>query len=254
MSSHAVGTLARWERSSFTHNGVTRDTFRQGAGPGVVVIHEIPGITPNVAAFGQDVVDAGFTVVMPSLLGDPGRPISVRYGLRSVARLCISREFTKWGCGETSPAVAWCRALAAQLHRDAGGNGVGAIGMCFSGGFALAMMVDNIVVAPVLSQPSLPLAMLGKRRAADVNLSPADLATVKVRAAGGCEVLGLRFSGDKLTGTRFETLRRELGHRFIAVEYPSTTKRDHSVVTEQRQSDGVEQVLAFFREKLHDAV
>ena len=72
--------------------------------------------------------------------------------------------------------------------------------MCFTGGFALAMMVDTSVVAPVLAQPSAPFAVSpgGSR---DLNLSPSDLAVVKERAAAGCEVLGLRFSKDPAVGT-----------------------------------------------------
>ena len=118
--------------------------------------------------------------------------------------------------------------------------------MCFTGGFALAMMVDDSVAAPVLAQPSLPFAV-GKARATDLNLSPADLSTVTERAAGGCEVLGLRYRGDKAVGTRFDTLTQELGDAFIRVEFPG---RKHSTLTAHRQQEGVDRVLAFFREKL----
>ena len=121
--------------------------------------------------------------------------------------------------------------------------------MCFSGGFALGMMVDGHVAAPVLSQPSLPFAV-GRRRGADLNLSAGDLAGVRELAADGCAVMGLRFDRDKLVGTRFETLRRELGDNFVAVEFPSVKGNDHSVVTEQRVEEGVQRVLDFFRAKL----
>ena len=241
--------LAGWERGSFTGAGLTRPTFRRGSGPGVVVIHEVPGITPKVAAFADEIVDAGFTVVMPSLVGEPGREVSNGYALRSITRVCIAREFTSWAVGSTSPVIGFLQELAASLHGECGGPGVGAIGMCFSGGFALGMMVDGHVAAPILSQPSLPFA-IGRRRSADLNLSPADLEAVKRRAEAGCEVLGLRFDQDRLVGSRFETLERELGDAFVAVEYPSTKKSDHSVVTEQRVDDGVQQVLAFLARRL----
>ena len=120
--------------------------------------------------------------------------------------------------------------------------------MCFTGGFALAMMVDDAVAAPVLCQPSAPFP-IGKTRAADLNLSPADLATVKERAAGGCQVLGLQYAQDPATGTRFDTLTREIGTAFIRVEFPG---RKHSVVTAHRQQDAVDRVLAFFGDKLRD--
>jgi len=216
----------------------------------VIVIHEIPGITPKVAAFADEVVDTGFTVVLPSLVGTPGREISAGYGAASMVKLCVAREFTNWAIGRTSPIIGWLRALARSLHLEAGGPGVGAVGMCFSGGFALGMMVDDIMVAPVLAQPSLPFAVGSAARKADLNLSPDDRLAVAQRAADGCEVLGLRFTGDALVGTRFDSLRELLGDAFIAVELPSAHKRDHSVLTEHRDAASVDRVIAFLRAKL----
>jgi dienelactone hydrolase len=216
----------------------------------VIVIHEIPGITPKVASFANDVVAAGFRVVMPSLVGTPGRALSGPYGASSMFKVCVAREFSNWALHQTSPIIAWLRALATDLHASAGGPGVGAVGMCFSGGFALGMMVDSVMVAPVLAQPSMPFALGKPARHADLNLSPADAERVAERAAAGCEVLGLRFSDDKLVGTRFESLRALLGDAFIAVELPSTSKRDHSVLTEQRDDASVQRVIDFLRAKL----
>lgn len=173
-----------------------------------MVIHEVPGITPAVRAFADDVVDAGFTVVMLSLVGTPGGPWAARPVLASIAKVCVSSEFATWSSGRTSPLTTWLRALAAELHDELGGPGIGALGMCFSGGFALAMMVDGHVTAPVL---------------------------------------GLRYVGDPLVGTRFDTLRRELGEGFLAVELPG---KGHSVLTEQRDEPSVQRVLEFFRERL----
>ena len=166
-------------------------------------------------------------------------------------KVCVAKEFTTMALNQTSPVISWLRALARNLHADVGGPGVGAVGMCFSGGFALGMMVDDIMLAPVLSQPSMPFA-IGKARAADLNLSPDDAAAVAERAAQGCQVLGLRFTGDKLVGDRFSSLRDLLGDAFIAIELPSTPKTRSSVLTEQRDDASVERVIEFFREKLLD--
>lgn len=246
--------LNGWQKSTFSAAGFERDVYRRGTGPGVVIIHEIPGITPKVTEFANEVVAAGFTVVMPSLVGEPGRDISNGYVLQSMAKVCVAREFSNMALNQTSPIIAFLRALARNLHNDVGGPGVGALGMCFSGGFALGMMVDDIMVAPVLSQPSLPFVLgIGKKKAArasDVNLSPDDALAVARRAAEGCQVLGLRYTGDALVGNRFETLRTLLGDAFIAVELPSNAKRDHSVLTEQRDEPSVQRVLEFFKEKL----
>src|SRR4051794_41225100 len=198
-----MSRLAGWDESVFEAEGRGFPVFRKGSGPGVVVIHEIPGITPSVQAFAEEVVDAGFTVVMPSLFGTPGNAMSTGEIVKSLAKVCVSKEFVTMASGRTSPIASWTRALAKSLHEELGGPGVGALGMCFTGGFALAMMVDESVAAPVVAQPSLPFA-IGSRRAADVNLSPDDLAAVKRRAAAGCAVLGLRYLRDGAVGTRFD--------------------------------------------------
>jgi len=238
--------LESWTQSDFTYDGVTRTTYRRGSGPGVIVVHEVPGITPKVEAFANEVVDAGFTVVLPSLFGTPGEPQSIGSISRVMARVCISKEFVTMRAGRTSPVTRWLGSLADELYQELGGRGVGALGMCFTGGFALGMMVNGPVVAPVLCQPSTPFPVTRGLRG-DLNLSPADLGTVKEKVASGCHVLGLRYKGDPAVGTRFTTLRRELGDGFIAVELEG---KGHSVVTEHRDESAVQRVLAFFSEQL----
>lgn len=241
--------LVGWERTEFESAGINHDVYRRGVGPAVVVVHEIPGITPKVTRFAQEVVDRGFTVVMPDLVGTPGRRPSAPYVAASLAKICVAREFTTMATNQTSPVVAWLRALARSVHAEVGGPGVGAVGMCFSGGFALGMMVDDIMVAPVLAQPSMPFAV-GRERGADLNLSPDDEAAMIQRAADGCQVLGLRFTGDRAVGDRFATLRDRLGDAFIAVELPSASASDHSVLTEHRDDASVQRVLDFLAAKL----
>src|ERR1700742_2730720 len=187
--------LDSWTPGEHTFGELTFPTYRKGEGPGVVVIHEIPGLTPTVIGFGEEVVAAGFTVVMPSLFGTPEAPMNALTTAKTLSSVCIRREFTKLATNVTSPMAGWLRSLARELHDELGGPGVGALGMCFTGGFALAMMVDTSVVAPVLAQPSVPFAVSPKR-SGDLNLSPQDLAAVKERAVAGCEVLGLRFTRD----------------------------------------------------------
>lgn len=242
-----MGLIDSWSLGEHTADAKTFPTYRKGTGPGVIVIHEIPGLTDEVIGFGDEVVDAGYTVVMPQLFGDVGGPFKATNALTAMAGVCVRKEFTKLATGETTPMAEWLRSLARELHGELGGPGVGALGMCFTGGFALAMMVDESVAAPVLCQPSVPFPVFRKRER-DVNLSPADLARVKERAAAGCEVLGLRFVGDIAVGKRFETLTTELGDAFIKVEFPGKL---HSTVTTHRQQEGVDRVLAFFDEKLN---
>lgn len=255
--------LTDFDSTLVTFGRSAKTVYRKGQGPGVIVMAEMPGITPDVADFARKVVEAGFTVAMPSLFGRDGAPGTPTNLLRTMPKACISKEFTALATGETSPVTVWLRSLAAALHDECGGPGVGAIGMCFTGGFALAMMVDDTVVAPVLSQPSLPLA-LGAARSADLGISAADLRVVKTRVAEGCPVLGLRFTADKAVGTRFDTLRNELGDGFIAVELDSSpgnphgfAKSAHSVLTTEvvdepghPAHEAVRTVLDFFSERL----
>ena len=152
--------------------------------------------------------------------------------MRSIGLICVNREFVKLRAGVTSPVTEWLRSLAHSLHAELGGPGVGALGMCLTGGFALAMMVDESVAAPVVAQPSLPAAF-GAVRKADLGLSPTDLATVRRRVAEGCPVLGVRYRGDPATGTRFETLATELGAAFIQVELEG---KGHATLTAHRGS------------------
>jgi len=257
--------METYEKTTFTHDGKTRDVFRKGSGPAVIVIAEIPGITPDVVTFADRVVAIGCTAVLPHLFGDPGRKESAPYIVRSIGPACISREFTTWATGRTSPIISWLRALAAHEHEVCGGPGVGAVGMCFTGGFALAMAVDDRMLAPVLSQPSLPFG-LTKAQKRDVALSAADLERVKHRCANdGLCVLGLRFTGDRaVPAERFQRLRDELGDAFVGVEIDSSPNNPyghprtaHSVLTAHLVDEpgaptraALDEVLDLFRTKL----
>ena len=255
-------TLADFEIDPFTYEGKTRDVYRRGSGPAVLVMAEMPGITPSVAAFGQRLVDAGYTVAMPSLFGTPGREMSMPYVLKSITGACVSREFAAWALNRTSPVIDWLRALARDLHAQCGGPGVGAIGMCFTGGFALAMAVDDEMLAPVLSQPSLPFA-IGKSRKRSLGLSDADLATVAARE--NLCVMAMRFTGDRMVpDERFAHLKEVLGDRAIIVDIDNKgenphgiPKSAHSVCTEHLVDeeghpthDALHGVLGFFAERL----
>jgi dienelactone hydrolase len=261
-----MGVLDGYEREQFEHDGKVRDVYRKGSGPAVIVIAEMPGITPRVVEFADRVVALGCTAVLPHLFGRPGEAPGVASYARSIAPACVSREFAVWATGRTTPVVQWCRALARHEHERCGGPGVGAVGMCFTGGFALAMLTEDSVTAPVLSQPSLPFAIT-KRHKRDLHLSPEDLATVKQRVAEEdlC-VIGLRFTGDRLVPReRFARLEEELGRdRFRAIEIDSRKGNPHgfgpsahSVLTEELVDepghptrDALDQVLDLFRTRL----
>ncbi|WP_317850952.1 dienelactone hydrolase family protein [Streptomyces venezuelae] len=257
--------LTGWSAAPFTGAGLTHDVHEKGTGPGVVLVPEVPGVHPGVLGLGEHLVKQGFTVAIPSPFGDPGRPVSVPYAMGVFGRVCVASEFRAFATNARRPFADYLRALARDLASRTPGPGVGVIGMCFTGGFALAAATDPAVLAPVLSQPSLPLPVSAARRV-DPGLSRAEFDTVVARTRNeGLCALGLRFSEDKLVPRdRFATLRRHFGDAFEVIELDSSpgneagfAKSAHSVLTEEvREVPGHpayaarERVVAFLRERL----
>jgi dienelactone hydrolase len=220
--------LAGFTESSFSHGGIRHQVFRAGSGPAVVLLHEIPGLHRAVVDLGRRLVARGFTVYLPSLFGKTGAEPGEGF-VGAISRVCVSREF-RLLADRASPVTGWLRALAVHAHAECGGPGVGAIGMCLTGNFALAMALEPSVLAPVLSQPALP-APVSKRRRAAIGLAPGELSRLKARTAEeGLDVLGLRFSNDRgCPAERFATLRRELGDRFEGIEIDSSPGNGHGI-------------------------
>lgn len=249
-----------FEVTQATHLGKTRDVFRAGSGPAVIVMSEMPGITPQVAQFGRRVAAAGFSVYMPYLFGETMRPASPGYIAGTVLRACISREFRVLASHQSSPIIDWLRALANQAHQEQGGRGVGAVGMCFTGNFAIAMMLGTKLLAPVLSQPSLPLFDKAGLHASDAEIAGAQ----RLIDEEGAKILGLRFHGDPFCkAERFQRLRETFGDGFEAIELdpacanPAGPKPVHSVLTNhlideagQPTRAALDRVLSFFDEQL----
>ena len=263
MKSKNEAALADYVKFTFMDGPWTRSVYRRGSGPAVIVIHEMPGLHPLVIRFADRIVAAGMTAFLPVLIGEPGRPASSAYALRSMlSAICIHREFNLWFAGKSSPIIEWLRALARKAHSECGGRGVGAIGMCFTGGFALAMMTEPSVVAPVLSQPSLPAAAMSKKSAAGIDAAPEEVACARRRFKNeNLSMIGLRFKSDRLVpDARFETYRRQFGDKFEAIELEDTDAAlsdlplpPHSVLTIHMREDGPtkaaeRRVIAFFKE------
>lgn len=259
-------TLAPYEKSAFSACGFTYDVYRRGQGPAVVIVHEIPGLHPLVIRFADRVAEAGMTVYLPSLFGEPERPVSSGYVMKSLVQtICMRRTFSVWATDRSSPVVDWLRALARKAHEECGGPGVGALGMCLTGGFALAMMTEPAVIAPVLSQPSVPFTLSASRRRA-IDASPEEISCARERfRSEGLSMIGLRFKGDPHVGdARFARYAREFGEAFEAIEIddmatnPQATTYPHSVLTVHLNDSDPEgptkqaeaRVIAFFRERL----
>lgn len=227
--------LEDFEAREITLLGRTKRVWVSGSGPAVIVMAEMPGISPYVARFARWVREAGFTVYMPHLYGTDGAVPKMPGAIITMVKGCVSAEFRAFAANASSPVTQWLRALAAQAHLACGGKGVGAIGMCFSGNFALSMMLEKSVLAPVLSQPSLPM-----NDAAGMHIAPDELRQVKARLeAEDLTVLAYRFDGDSFCkAARFAAYEAALGERFVGRVLPDSAanpdammKNPHSVVT-----------------------
>lgn len=266
-SLNADDPLDDFAQRSITLDGITKVVHVAGSGPAVIVMTEMPGISPHVARFGRWVRDAGFTVYMPSLFGRDGAVPGVEDGVAVFKRACVSAEFRAFAANESSPVTQWLRALARLAHAECGGPGVGAIGMCFTGNFALTMMLEPAMLAPVLSQPTLPL-----NDPAGMHIAPEELAAVRDRLEReNLTVMAYRFAGDRYcTAQRFAAYAAALGERFVARVLPDSAANPdtppffdqvvagpHSVVTAhlvdkagQPTIAARDEILAFFDSRL----
>jgi dienelactone hydrolase len=266
-----VDPLGDFEPRKITLDGVTRTVHVAGSGPAVIIMAEMPGITPLLARFARWVRNAGFTVYLPSLFGRDGSMPGVDEGVEVFRRACVSAEFRAFAANESSPVTQWLRALARLAHQQCGGPGVGAIGMCFTGNFALGMMLEPTVLAPVLCQPTLPLENPGA-----TGIAAEDLGVVRRRLEReDLTVLAYRFQGDKwCRAERFAAFAEALGDRFVGRELPDSAANPkppafyrravaspHSVVTAhlideagQPTRAARDEILAFFAARLRPSV
>ncbi|RKH52999.1 dienelactone hydrolase [Corallococcus sp. AB049A] len=259
--------LDDFERRSITLDAATRTVYVAGRGPAVIVMAEMPGISPHVARFARWVRDAGFTVYMPSLFGKDGAWPHAEAGLAVMKRACVSAEFRAFAANASSPVTQWLRSLARLAHGECGGPGVGAIGMCFTGNFALSMMLESSVLAPVLCQPSLPLDAPGA-----IQIAPEEAAAIRERLEReDLTVLAYRFEGDRYcTAQRFAAYASALGSRFVPRVLPDSAANarppaffervvggPHSVVTAhlidtagEPTAAARDEILTFFAQRL----
>ncbi|MFC7614338.1 dienelactone hydrolase family protein [Actinokineospora soli] len=172
---------------------------------------EMPGISPDVLRLARWVREAGFTVYLPSLFGVDGAYPTTADGEKVMRRACVSAEFRAFAGGQTSPIASWLRALARLALAESGGPGVGAIGLCFTGNFALTMAVDPAVTAPVVNHPALPID-----NPAGLEIGPDDATRLRERVArDGLKVLAYRFDNDRwCTAQRFAAYQSLLGDAF----------------------------------------
>lgn len=272
---HAVGmtddAITDFSRRSLGVDGVTKTVHVAGSGPAVVLMPEMPGISPDVLRLARWVRDAEFTVYVPSLFGTDGAYPKASSGEKVARRACVSAEFRAFAGGGTSPVTMWLRGLARLAHAECGGPGVGAIGLCFTGNFALTMALEPAVIAPVVNHPSLPLD-----DPAGLELDDADALAIRDRVTrDGLKVLAYRFAGDRwCTAARFAAYQALLGDAFDGRVLPDSAAnpapppffRDvvgtpHSVVTAHLVDEAGhptlrarDEILAFLADRLRQDV
>ncbi|KQW62231.1 dienelactone hydrolase family protein [Variovorax sp. Root411] len=268
-STHVDDPLDDFTPRQIALDGIEKKVYVMGRGPAVIVMTEMPGISPHVARFARWVRGAGFTVYMPSLFGRDGAVPGAEEGVAVFKRACVSAEFRAFASNASSPVTQWLRALARLAHEECGGPGVGAIGMCFTGNFALSMMMEPAMLAPVVCQPSLPMD-----EPAGMNVAADELAAVRERLEReDLTVMAYRFDGDRFCkAERFAAFSQALGERFVARVLPDSAANPdtppffaqvvaspHSVVTAhlideagQPTLAARDEILAFFAQRLLD--
>lgn len=257
--------IEEYELFIFEHKGISLPVYKRGKGAGIVLMHELPGITPKVLEFSNTLVARGFTVWMPSLTGIPGQETSKYAIAKQLVKVCIRKEFHMLAKNHSSPITGWLRALCCKLDHVTSRQGIGVLGMCFTGNFALTMMVETCVKAPVVCQPYLPIPLTPAFKRS-LHLSQEELNIIKTKTLDSeLKVLGLRFSDDSISPSdRFKCLKNELGNGFEEIEIDSSpgnphhiSQQAHSVLTEDFNSNtdhptyqARERIFQFFDETL----
>ncbi|MDJ0712661.1 MAG: dienelactone hydrolase family protein [Prochloraceae cyanobacterium] len=246
-----------WDNFSFRDRDLEHKVYYKGSGPAVLIMHELPGLVPECVQFARRIVDRGYTVYLPLFFGQPNQPMSLLGTLKYTFHICISKEFRTLAKNKSSPITEWLRALCRDIYAKCGGVGVGAIGMCLTGGFALSLMIDERVMAPVLSQPSLPFSISREHRKA-LGISPEELEKAKQRAKE-CPILALRYEEDSISpADRFETLKQEFGDNIELYIISEQQRKDsgiktsipHAVLTVHAFEEAIVRVLKFLDARL----
>lgn len=255
--------LEKFDCYPFEFNGMARDIYKIGTDdqPAVLILQELPGITEHTLRFALRLHADGYAVYLPLLFGDAG---SAYEPLKNLARICIRREFVMMALNRPGPLTDWLRALSGHISSMSQGRPIGVIGMCYSGGFVLSLMMDPSIAAPVMSQPA--KGMLLKRWKASLGVSDADIQASLARSQrDNISILGLRFSNDIMCPPeRFDTMEKLFGERFIRVDIDSSlfnahriSPLAHAVLTvdyndtpEHPTRKAYETLLRFFHERL----
>ena len=212
--------LAGFECFPHTEGAYEHDVYVTGkpADRPLLVIHELPGFTVETLNFARRLAARGFRVYLPHLFGG----FLENDTLGNEKRLCVSAEFANLAAGVSAPVTTWLRSLARRISALHGDGKVGALGMCLTGGFAIPLVLERPVVAPVCAQPAVPFSKrfvalgFGKGPwAPALNVSDDDVRGAKARMdRDDLKLLAFRFDSDRIcVAEKMGRLKAEFGNR-----------------------------------------
>jgi dienelactone hydrolase len=255
------------------HDNWTHPVYANGTGPGVLLLHELPGMNGHFVDLATYIMQRKFRVYAPLFYGQAGRdhgPFGL-LGYNEMRRYCVTHEFNMLATNGESKIANWLRDLCRRIHAECGGKGIAAIGMCFTGSVILSVMLEPAVLAPVMCEPAIPMTewlplvpappLSARQRALGVPDSDVRAAGLRARQA---KVHAYRFRTDRICpGARFETLREALGAEGVVMKEfdtdgdTGTRGGAHSVFTRDRNPDpnhptqqALDELLAYFRQVL----
>lgn len=249
----------------FAFDHIEKPVFKLGDDhqPAILIMLELPGMTRQTTEFAKRLHCEGYCIYLPLLFGQPDQAPAV---VANLTKVCISREFHLLATHKPSPISDWLRALCGHMRQAHGGRKVGAIGMCFTGGFVLSLLVDEHVIAPVMTQPGHAQGLMTRRARATPGVPEAHIQAAQRRCKEDkIDILGARFTQDRLCPkSRFDQLEQLLGQHFIRIEIDSSLGNphglkpwDHSVFTLAYQDaeghptrQAYERLVAFFEQRL----
>ena len=216
---------SRFEAQTSDGHSIAHDIYRRGSGAPVVLLQELPGIGQETLSLADQLVNAGFEVVMPHLFGPLGKT-SITGNLVRV--MCLRKEFHLISSGRSSPIADWIRLLCREVRDQSGVEGVGIIGMCLTGNFAIQLIGDDSVLAAVASQPAMPFFKQG-----ELHMSPDDIMQSRNALDNKGPMRVLRFEGDPLcTAEKSECIHRAFNDEGTTrVQELTLPGKGHSVLT-----------------------
>jgi dienelactone hydrolase len=159
-------------------DGFERTMLRTGprTGAPILLLHELPGMTPEDMDLARHLGTDGFSVYLPLLFGAVGQH-NARAGYR---QSCQHDEFVCHARSTRSPILDYLGRITDKILEDAGpAHPLGIIGMCLTGILPLALLRPRVEAA-VLCQPTVPFTTLALgrpigRQKKDLGLGPDDL-------------------------------------------------------------------------------